>query len=478
MTRQLADIVKELTKNDHLVRRIGEIRDRFPDLIQAGNIRDIYVEPNKFGEENRLKEFMARFDRAIVGLLRTFHRREIFPSPEATYDLLFREFRGKKKPQNILRDVATRIEEVGLTAKSLVIQGLSDFGFDDIGVDLMFTKRLLSAAYRYKDFVMFAQANSMQAAKENIATAMRFFGLSSCGLDDELIDHFYRSRRLTWLTNNPLLIVQVRQTSSWRYENRQAITRLTEKSLGLLYLSKSIAESHDLPDRTNSWSTRLLNNFETRNINHYLILQKVKRRLVPECVPIHMRMSRLVETSRLGIDMPVELGEKSLSVLAPIEALLSEAHREVLGGGLDVHQAGANIYVRVLRSVAYFARSYQAEYYEDSILQLAVAFEILFGEGQIDQIQARLRNVIRFLVGEDPAIEDFKKLYNSRSGVAHEGSARDCDIDACRGLYVRLLTQVQKLIASGKIDVRAKEAFTSYGEKVVAEKLGFVPEMT
>lgn len=175
--------------------------------------------------------------------------------------------------------------------------------------------------------------------------------------------------------------------------------------------------------------------------------------------------------------MPFELDKTALRQLAPAEALLTQAYKELFA--TRTRGGGSNLFEKLRRSAAYFVRSYQAEYYEDSVLQLSVAFEMLFGEGQTDRIAARVCNAIRFLLREtdDKATTEFRSLYDSRSGVAHEGVARTCDLNYCRQLYIRMICSLSRLVTNSRLSTSAHDPFSQYAKDSLRSKLGFVPEI-
>lgn len=129
------------------------------------------------------------------------------------------------------------------------------------------------------------------------------------------------------------------------------------------------------------------------------------------------------------------------------------------------------------RSLTFFVRSYQTKYYDDSILYLCIAIEMIYSDGEKENISKKLKiNILSILSNNREEIEvNISKLYNSRSGVAHEGKGRECDIEECRNIYIEAFEKAMELVEKKKLNIESKDAFSQYSKNIFKDKVGFSP---
>ena len=182
-------------------------------------------------------------------------------------------------------------------------------------------------------------------------------------------------------------------------------------------------------------------------------------------------MSRFFDTFKLNITIPLNFNKKDRKKVLEISKFMDKIYSLLYSS-----KENNNHYI-IRRSLGYFVRSYQTEYYADSVLFLCIAFEMLLGEKISENIEAHIVNIILFLKkGNENDKKEFKNLYSSRSGVAHEGDPRKCDIQYCRYLYFEIFYKIVKLEQKG-VDLSKKSYLSEYINNVFTSKLKFIPDI-
>ncbi len=475
--KDYVEFTNEIKANKKIPGLIGKLLD-FSKPYELEDLESTLIpEYGCFETEADEKKYFGIFNTLVGEFLKYYYKKHLFPSSQYIYEIFFYEIKDNlsKKgntslPSSILNNVINDIEKYHLISDSLIIHPLSDFGFNNAGARLYFTKQTSKIYFRLSDFIIFPQANSLKVALENIKIAMKHFKLSTTKISKDLFEHYQRSRNTKWLINNPILIHHIKQSYTGYYENQYFIVKQLELHLSLLYLSKCISEKRSI-EKTSLYDTNRTNNFQTYDEYHYFILNKNKEQYEPQCIPRHSKLSRLFDTFRLNIIMPQNLINTDKNTIHKIEIFLTEIYSRI-------YSSAENTNMHLLRrSLGYFVRSYQAEYYEDQILFLCIAFEMLLGEKVPENISGHIANIILLLKnGNREDIVEFKKLYASRSGVAHEGTSRDCDLNYCQYLFFEIVYRIVKLNEK-EIYLSDEKCFTKYIERTIEKKLGFIPDV-
>jgi hypothetical protein len=274
------------------------------------------------------------------------------------------------------------------------------------------------------------------------------------------------------------MITKVSFSSGGYYENEYYLVRHLEKNISKLFLIYSLINSSKLPAKRTSISTRILNNFETADAQHYLVFTRNNRKLIPTCIPIHDRLSRSLELSNLNMDIPISLDEQLVNDYDRMSSFVDMVYRQSLG---TPHRSCRNSWMffdRIRRSLSEFVRSYQTKYLDDAILFLSIAFEIVYSDKIKQNVSQKLATNLACLFPKNISHEIYEcisELYDSRSGVAHEGIARAANIDRAREIYFQAFMKVGQLITEEKLDVNSERPFSSYAERYLKEMVGFSP---
>ncbi len=91
-----------------------------------------------------------------------------------------------------------------------------------------------------------------------------------------LIEHWYKSRKARWLEANPLLIAGVTSISGFYYENEFLLLGRVRALTTSIVMLATLQPPSDNRGAI-LFSSSSLNNFETRDIRHYLLLSDARQ---------------------------------------------------------------------------------------------------------------------------------------------------------------------------------------------------------
>ena len=303
---------------------------------------------------------------------------------------------------------------------------------------------------------VFPQANSLERVIDHIRSTIKSFGILN-ELPDELLKHWYRSRPLKWLSNNPILIVRLHNVPGSYYENQRALLESMHFATSLIY-GLSVLSHHQKDDEL--FNTRMINNWETLDYKHYLALYPVRNDdpLEGDCIPIQRNDATLVELSDLDIFLSAEAAEKvDRQIFNTFADGISENRKfffsHVQFGTKELRTtAQARLARKLTFSLRSFRRSHLSTSYNDEhVLNLATAFEILltdyYSSGVGRTLQIRTEEATR-AAGIRDWVERGKEvaqLYHCRCGITHSGSVSidmSADLKRLRETFVIAYSQV------------------------------------
>lgn len=469
------DILNELKSETSLAKDILML-SKIAKPFDLDDIEETLIPENhSFVDSDEESKFFSIFDRIIAKFLKHYYKYNLFPSSQCIYQLFF--YQIKAKLSQIIKDeviwelvenVTKDVEKYQLYNDCLIIHPLADFGFKNIGASLFFTKKIRTFYFKHEEFLIFPQANSLDEVLRNIKIAINYFKLDNKKVDRDLFKHYQRSRNTKWLIKNPIIIHKMSQTYQGYYENQVFVVKQLEKHISLLYLYKCLSD-HDQIEKNSMFDTNRTNNFQTYDEFHYFIINKTPEGYKPECIPRHYKLSRLFETTRLNISIGISTKKSDKEKINKLYQYLTTIYTNYYSSNNSDNDT------KMRRSLGYFVRSYQAEYYEDRVLFLCIAFEMILSEGKKDDIGGHISNILLYLTkGNEEDKKKLQDLYNSRSGVAHEGTARKCDLEYCQYLYTKILLII---ITNSDIDFKQKDPFSNYITRINEKKIGFKPEI-
>lgn len=392
------------------------------------------------------------------------------------YNFFFNALKEVEYSENeVIDSIINNINYSELTDSSLVIFPIYSFGIEDIGLPMLKIKERIHI--ESKNILIFPQQNNIENVKECIRLAKKSFKMSSLKIDEELLQHYILSRPLKWLKSNQLMIIKINYSSGDYYENERFLIRTLESNVSKTFLFYTLLGEENNIINSKGFSTRCVNNWETKDIYHYIVFSKNKKKLIPSCVPIHTNLSNSLELFKINIDMPVNFEKKARKKMDKIDSYINVIYLKCVNKPNGKHDYEWDFFDKFRRSLTFFVRSYQSKYPDDSILYLYIAFEMIYCDGEKENIGNKLKiNLLSILSNEGDNIKKYiAQLYNSRSGVAHEGKSRGCDIESCRKIYLHAFEKTMKLVEEKKVNVNLQKPFTEYSKKLFVDKVGFSP---
>jgi len=178
-------------------------------------------------------------------------------------------------------------------------------------------------------------------------------------VEHELIEHWRKSRGARWLADNPLLIAGLASISGYYYENEFLLLGRVRAITAAVAMLATLQPRKE--ERTALlFSSSQINNWETRDIRHYLLLSDTRgARLTGRAVPIHKR--RQIDSLS---DLAVELDPRFWGRRPQREAEVYAGVDHLYGGYLR-HSVGTNsedalsrTYRKLFDAVDYFRRSH------------------------------------------------------------------------------------------------------------------------
>ncbi len=473
-------IKTKLSKNTSLITKLELIIGNNSHISSFESLEYLYytLEDEEW-EKTYMKKFEGLFLDIMKIILHEFRIQDIFPSPNMTNEILFSLIKKDNiSPIEIIKELVDSMHLFGLTKSAIAIYPLNSFGIADLGF-LNFWDKNKTIYFGIHDLIVIPQQNNINKTFRALEFVQERFKLGSYKYNKELLHHFLRSRRLDWFHKNPVLFIKVNFSSHGYYENEYYLIRYLERSVSKLFLLYTLITTLKLPILQKGFSTRVINNFETNDIHHYLVLSRNGNKLEPSCIPIHRKLSKVIEISNLNIDMPVSLDKSIESKFLKLASFIDVIYRNSLGIPKKKDKYKWDFYDRIRRSLGFFVRSYQSRYFEDSILFLSIAFEIIFCDRKKENVISTLTTNLALLFSDrqhDIQVE-IAKLYDARSSVAHEGTIKKLDLNFSREIYVESLIVIENFIKKGHIRLEDQTPFISYANRFISKKLGFNPKI-
>ena len=261
------------------------------------------------------------------------------------------------------------------------------------------------------------------------------------------MEHYERTKVLKWLTHNPLLVVKVRTFAGEYYENQAFIVIKLKIATSAIFMLSAL-ESSSLAAKSVAWtSTRNVNNFQTLDINGYIILEpapKSRTYFVARRIPMNVSATELTEITAVPVRITPGAWMKRKKFIGRICSALLTAESNYLNAILNPRNETApfRMYRKLFESLAYFRRSFRLTSDPgETYVNLAVAFEVLltdsYASGVESRIKKRLSKALEGVRGSRALNSAAKNLYKARSEVVHTGSTSTVvDVQIVRRAFV------------------------------------------
>jgi hypothetical protein len=363
-------------------------------------------------------------------------RRQIFISVEILDELLFQAIAFEAAPADPLLVVLKKLAGGVTAADTLVVFPLHSFGIhlNDLH------ERHIALVREEWDLALSSQSNNLGRTIEMLDQICERFGLNGDAPAD-LIEHWHRSRGASWLHANPLLIARVTALSGSYYSNEPLLMSRLQVSAALIAMASTF-HSLDGDPRPAYLSSRSLNNFQTLDIRHYMLLTPGQHESNNSFVPISGLRTDVVEMSNLNLILDPDLWRAEDPRAAQLYNRLEAVYRGYLSHALnpDLQDSRASTYRKVFASLNLFKRSFSPDQWQATVT-LATAFEQLLVHGEIKNLTSRVKKRMTKLLGTtgeaSAHVEAFERLYQARCEILHQGRQRaNYDIGAARRAFV------------------------------------------
>lgn len=434
-------------------------------FAQFSNFNDWVETETSQGNDAVIDAELPFFKDIYDHVMASFWRQQIFVSP-SFLELIIFDALLNAVASNLLTYINSAIKASGLTRDSVVIFPLHSFGF--ASRDFQIYRRRHPAYAQREDFRLYSQSNSLDSTIDNIFGYLDAIKLPNRSkLDPETIRHYYRSRNMKWLEQNPILISKFR-FSQWPLRDnvsviREQITFVTTK----IFFMKVLLDARSLTlGKYPAFSTRNVNNFETLDIRHFLTVASAKGAAEFLSIPIHARNTFIFDDTNLNfvLDMDAHRGFKwGKRVFTAVDTVRAGAiqFRATKTGEFAK-------YAMLSNSLRYFRRAVRSYNAEDRAVDLNTAFEIILLDKNDSNKRGRMLDrswsaLRRSRIATMKVLQQqLGDLISERNAVVHNGHrvTKSLDFTTLFHAYTRLFLKVVDDIQS--IDSRTSEYMGSY----------------
>lgn len=448
----ISKLADEILKDSSVDKSVSCLMKKKTVLRQYESLVDIVLD-DLMTEKDR-KFYEHHFGNIAVSFFRCFHKRKVYISFTAIYDILFYVFKQKyRSKKSIVENSLDWVKKLSYHKKSVIVFPVHSFGILGLGwLPLMKKKDLDLYMTPDKSFSIFAQSNNLERSidriKNVIENQFKFKYKGKFCSDD--IHHYSLTRNLNWLERNPFIVTELNFSRVEPYENQQYVIQHLEKYSTMLYFLATQQRHRKalVKGELASMSSKKVNNWETKDIYHYLVISKEKGKLTCNATPINVDEIKLNEIMALNIEFSPKLTvsggrtvEKWIGILDRLYILYNEFRWKDKKRTLKEKFAA-----KVIDSLSFFRKSFRASSDLDRVVNLAIAFEtLLFDQysAYTGKAEVALRERVRSLYrkNENPILysQAVANIYNQRCKIVHEGSVElnKDDISNGQSAFVR-----------------------------------------
>ncbi len=404
-----------------------------------------------WGDYQRATKLLVQ---ARAGLLRVLWRHDVYLSSNVVDRLLF-EFACDASVTDLIGTFFSFVLDRGLHNPGFVLYPVHSFGIQGFGFLGLLETSTPHVDLRSAGIILTPQTNSKEKTLDFIDQVRAALGITQtvpCDFQWE-----FNSEVLAWLTKNPLLAVRMSSVTSGYYENQLIIVVKLRIATALVLMLATMGDTdRSNPDAYNLSTTRT-NNWETLDINHYIVFEigtaVGDNTLDVRRTPMNLSRTELATLSDLNVDIdPLDWTKpERQALLHTITYGVAELERGYLSDWIlgDRKSTRAKVFRKLYLSVSYFHRSFRStQQTDESTVALAVAFETLLTDGyQRGGVKARVARRVAICVAgqadESSIKSEVGKLMERRGEVVHEGASDiSVDLNAARRAYVLCFLEV------------------------------------
>lgn len=403
-------------------------------------------------------------------IMKKYRLKKIFISPSAVDDIIF--YCIKNYDAAILLDkIDELIIKSGLNRNSVVIVPLHSFGFKYLGVK-HFLGNVSNLSYIHDNFTIYPQTNSLEKTVNIIKNYLEDIHLPNRKkLQFDILEHLYKSRNLSWMKNNPFMIIHFKFSQYEKYDNVQFILEKIEFITNKLYFIYALSNKMQENDKGSLFSTSNTNNWQTLDVNHFLTISTQKGHAEFNCLPVHFKNLWVFDTIHMNIELDYKLRAGKKWNYEAIKSL-DELDLGYMHYRMNNQDKKYLKYYRITNSIKYFRRSVKSISMEDKTINLHTAYEILlidnFEKNKKEYMLLRLWYVMRRKRQERK--KDIRKyvadLINERNNIIHGGESKGINInyEYLYRLYCRFILNLMQDIK--QIDSSCDKFLEPYYSKV------------
>lgn len=421
-------------------------------------------------ERKRQKAIQAAaYHLNVIGneVLRQLWAKEFLLGSAVVEELLYECVRDPQTSDPIRR-MLQAIRKSGAHRPGVVVYPLHSLGIAGAGLLQAFTGNQTSARVTLAEagIVVSPQTNSLSGTISYLKDALDALGVKQ-ELPVALIEHNRRTRPTKWLERNPLLVLRVRSFTGSYYQNQLPLTIKLRFATALLYMLAVLERPY--VKGVHDWaSSSSVNNWQTLDIHHYLLLEAglYPRRMQCLCVPINSDAITLAELSDVTATLHPRFWPRLKSTLPSLISTFASLEKGYVearfGNGPD--SPLSRLHTKLFDSLGYFCRSFSRfRRNHENTVQAAIAFETLLTDSYAtpvaEHISQRLKLALRGVPKSSILIQSVRDLYIARSKIVHEGATKiSVDMEAVQMAFVKAF-----LAVSGHIDGLPENCNTPVG---------------
>lgn len=395
------------------------------------------------------KDIIYHFGVLKNALVKTLWPEQFFIGSSILDDLLFEAITGSGM-SDPLGFVLARISTAGIHEPGMIVYPLHSFGVLGLGVANWLSKTIPYIDLPEAGIAITIQTNSMNRTLDFLEHARSLFGIPQ-SVPAETVEH-HRRVALEWLERNPLLAVKASAFSGYAYENQYLLTIKLEIATTLIFMLSVMEPSRD-EELLRAGSSSRINNWQTLDINHYLVVERTPMpsvELRPRRIPMNVKRTELINLCDLQVDLDPAHWLSKPAILGQLVTSLETIEKGFIRLSVDGRDntVPARVYRKIFDALGFFRRSFhsQAKAGEPAIF-LATAFEMLLTDSYSSGVKARLSRrygLATASLRDAAALRPFvEALYTKRSETVHEGKVdRDFDMRSAQKAFAYALIGV------------------------------------
>jgi hypothetical protein len=451
VARSTADKVNSVKRGKQKIREIAAILpaqlSKIPMVSGVDDLALLDVDPEYAKETGRTEQDVTQARKVCKQIVlvrepirRALLQHQLFVATDILDVLVFEA--AQNGSSDIAFDVLKRIRDARALRPGMLIFPLHSLGILAAGL-LQPARARVCFFDRNAGMAISPQTNSMERTFQFLEDARTSLNVKQ-GLPIELLKHWRRSRPTKWLERNPLLVVRARQMPGGSfYTNEGLLLSRLQAATGQIALLAGLQPRNEVRAGT-LFSSRIINNWETLDIQHYLALFDTggRRKLLHgDCVPIHAGRTGVTDLTELALEIDprywMRYSKEHAAIRASVDFVYSGYLQRLADMAID--DARSRTYQRLFTSLTYFRRSYRRSANDfASIVTLSTAFELMLTDSSGGVGPALRKNAATLLKGKrgvkrmTDAVSD---LYQARCDLVHAGRPADPDLDLSRRAF-------------------------------------------